>query len=70
MIVVMQVLLEMPLVVVKLQCLPDVLAVVIEGNGPLLRLFLTAALCLQVVLVQVFLHIFALLKCCQILLTE
>jgi hypothetical protein len=68
--VVLEVLLEVALVVVQLEGLADVLAVVVEGDDALLGLLGLSSVVrsLQVVLVQVLLHILALLEGSQVLL--
>lgn len=71
MLVVRQVLLEVLLVAVELQGLADVLAVIDVGNDALLRLFGLGGVlrALEVIFVEVLLHLFALLEGSQVLVT-
>lgn len=69
--VVLEVLLEVTFVIVQFESLANILAVVIEGNGAFLgQLWLSSAIsCLQVIFVQIFLHVLSLLESGQIFLT-
>lgn len=70
--VVLEILLEVTFVIVQLESLPDILAVVVEGNGTFLGLlrFSSVISSFQIVFVQIFLHIFAFFEGSEILLAK